>query len=125
MECHEFNDISPGHFTTRPTYFQGRKGDLELHKNVTLGMLYLRVMVKISRGEKQQEETEKQHHIIVTENYLKVLLQMVFKIMTRSSPANLIVASHGIPHIVEDSWMVDRQRHLPSLSNLLITFNRN
>ena len=30
----------------------------------------LRVMVKLSRGKKQQDETEKQQYVIVTENNL-------------------------------------------------------
>ena len=42
---------------------------------------------------------------------LKVLLQKVTEIMTRSSAASLIVASHGIPYAVEDSSTVDLQRH--------------
>ena len=33
-------------------------------------MSFLRVMVKRSRGKKQWEETEKQQHVIVTENNL-------------------------------------------------------
>ena len=35
-----------------------------------LEMSSLRVMVKKSRGKKQQEETEKQQHVIVEENDL-------------------------------------------------------
>ena len=35
-----------------------------------LKMSSLRVMVKRSRGKKQQKETEKQQHVIVTENNL-------------------------------------------------------
>ena len=35
-----------------------------------LEMSSLRVMVKISRGKKQQKEIEKQQHIIVAENIL-------------------------------------------------------
>ena len=35
-----------------------------------LKMSSLRVMVKRSRGKKQQKETEKQQHIILTENNL-------------------------------------------------------
>ena len=42
---------------------------------------------------------------------LQNLLQNVFKITTRSSPASLIGSPHGIPHAVEDSWQVDKQRH--------------
>ena len=69
-----------------------------------LEMFSLQVMVKKSRGKKHREKTKKQQHIIVTEkNYLKVLLQKVFEIMTRSSPASLIVSSHGNPHAVKDS----------------------
>ena len=33
-------------------------------------MPFLRIMVKNSRGKKQQEETHKQQHVIVTENKL-------------------------------------------------------
>ena len=40
-------------------------------------------------------------------NLFKVLLQKVFEIKTRSSPASLTVVSHEIPHAVEDSWPVD------------------
>ena len=50
--------------------------------------------------------------------YLKVLLQKVFEVMTRSGPARLIVSSHGIPHVLGDSWPIDSQRHLMSLSSL-------
>ena len=35
-----------------------------------LKMSFLRVMVKRKRGKKQQKETEKQQHVIVTENNL-------------------------------------------------------
>ena len=38
----------------------------------------------------------------------------MFEIMTRSSPASLIVASHGIPQAMEDSLTADPQHHLPS-----------
>ena len=41
--------------------------DLESHRNVTLDISSLRVIVKNSRGKKQQEETKKQQHVIVTE----------------------------------------------------------
>ena len=43
----------------------------------------------LKEAEKMQpEETEKQHHVIVTENiFLKVLLKKVFKITIESSPA--------------------------------------
>ena len=40
------------------------------------------------------------------------------EITTRSSLASLIVASHGIPDAVEDSWPIDPQRSSPSLSSL-------
>ena len=73
-------------------------------------------MVKRSRGKKQEEETEKQKHFIVTENNLFKCFTTKFTI--RSSLASLIMASHGIPPIVEDSWTLDQERHLPSLSNL-------
>ena len=43
---------------------------MESYRNVTLEMSSLRVMVKRSRIKKQQEETEKRHHVIVTENNL-------------------------------------------------------
>ena len=33
-------------------------------------MSFLQVMIKRSRGKKQQDETEKQQHVIVTENHL-------------------------------------------------------
>ena len=38
---------------------------------------------------KQQEATEKQQQVIVTENYLKTFLQKVFEILTESTPARL------------------------------------
>ena len=47
-------------------------------------------MVKRCREKKQQEETEKQQHVLVTEKvYLKLLLQKVFEITIRNIPANL------------------------------------
>ena len=48
----------------------GSKEDSESYWNVTLEMSSLRVMIKRSRGKKQQEETKKQQHAIVTENDL-------------------------------------------------------
>ena len=42
----------------------------ESHKNITLEMSSLRVMVKNSRGKKQQEETEKHQYVVMTENNL-------------------------------------------------------
>ena len=85
-------------------------------------MSSLRVMVKRSRGKKQQEEKEKQQHVTVTENNIfKILLQKVFEIKISSSPASLVVASCGIPHIVEDSRPIDPQCHLaPLLSKIVI-----
>ena len=50
--------------------------------------------------------------------HLKVLLQKKLEIMTRSSPASLVLASYGIPHAVEDFCQVDPQHHLSSLSSL-------
>ena len=56
----------------------------------------LRVMVKRRTGKKQQEEIEKQQHVIVTENNLfKILLQKVIEIMTESSPTSLTVTVDG------------------------------
>ena len=49
----------------------------ESHKNVTLEISSLRVIVRRNRGKKQQEKTEKQQHVIVTENKL-------FKNLTRT-----------------------------------------
>ena len=47
--------------------------------------------------EKKQKEREKQQHVIVTENILfKGFTQKVLEIITRNSPASLIVALHGI-----------------------------
>ena len=72
---------------------------------------------------KSNRKKQKQQHVIVTENnFLKLLLQNLFEIMARSSMASLIVPSHGIPYSIEDSWLVDPQRHLPSLSSLLDSF---
>ena len=42
----------------------------------------------------------------------------MFEITIRSSSARLTVASQGIPNAVENSWPVDQQRQLPSLSIL-------
>ena len=50
--------------------FQGCKEASESHRSVLMEMCSLRIMVKRSRGKKQQEETEKQQHVIVTENNL-------------------------------------------------------
>ena len=38
---------------------------------------------------KQQEATEKQQQVIVTENYLKTFLQKVFEILTESTLVSL------------------------------------
>ena len=85
-------------------------------------MSSLRVMVKRSRGKKQQEEPEKQqlvngikYNLFTKEDFI---LKKVFEITTRSIPARLIVASHGISHVVEDSWPINQQHHLLSLSSL-------
>ena len=61
---------------------------------------------KRSRGKTQHEETEKQQYVIVTENnFFKSIITENVKIMTRSSIASLTVLSHGIPHVVKDSWL--------------------
>ena len=84
-----------------------------------LKMSSLRVMLKRSKGKKQQKKIEKQHLVIVTKPiYLNVLLQKVFEIMTKSSPVSLIVAAYGISYALEDFSTVDPQRHLPLLSSL-------
>ena len=49
---------------------QGCKENSESHWNVVFKMSSLQVMVKRSRGKKQQKEIEKQQHIILTENNL-------------------------------------------------------
>ena len=49
---------------------QGCKEVSESHRNVPLKMSSLRVMDKKSRWKKQQVETEKQQHFIMTENNL-------------------------------------------------------
>ena len=49
---------------------KGCKEVSESHRNVALEMLSLRVMVKRSRGKRQQEETKKQQQVTVTENSL-------------------------------------------------------
>ena len=48
----------------------GCKEESKSHRNVALEMSSLRVMTKRSSGKKQREETEKQQHVIVTENNL-------------------------------------------------------
>ena len=84
-----------------------------------LEMSSLRVMVKRSRGKKLQEETEKQQHVVVTKTiYLKVLLQKVMEITTRSSPASLRVALHGIPLVVEE-FLAGRSTSLSTTVALL------
>ena len=53
-------------------------------------------MAKRSRGKKQQEKTEKQQKVIVTENNLfKILLQKLFQIMTESSTESLTATVDG------------------------------
>ena len=47
---------------------KGSKEASESHRNVTLDMSSLRIMVKRSRRKKEQEDTGKQQHVIVTEN---------------------------------------------------------
>ena len=66
----------------------------------------LQVLFKINSEKKQQKETEKQQHVIVTENnFLKVLQQKVFKITTESSRANLTTTVDGAADL--------RARNLP------------
>ena len=49
----------------------GCKNDSKLYRKVTLKVSFLQVMVKKKAEEKkQQKETEKQQHVIMTENIL-------------------------------------------------------
>ena len=67
------NDITPECFTNGPPNFEevlGMQRGNEITRNVTLEVSSLRDIVKRSRGKKQQEETEKQKYVIVTENWL-------------------------------------------------------
>ena len=96
----------------------GCKEESKSHRNVALEMSSLRVMVKEAEEKKQQEEIEKGRHVVGTGNNLFKSMQNVVEITTRTSHASLIGVSHGIPHAVEDSWPVDPQPHLPSLSSL-------
>ena len=72
---------------------------------VTLEKSFLRVIVKKNREKKATERIRETaaHHCDRKKKYFKTLLQMVFKITTRSSPTRLTVESHGILHAVEDS----------------------
>ncbi|GFV17565.1 hypothetical protein TNCV_4406041 [Trichonephila clavipes] len=55
-------------------------------------------------GQKKKRKEQKQHHINETENiFLKVLLQKVLEITTRSHLAGLTAVLYGIPNILEDS----------------------
>ena len=91
---------------------------MESHSNVKLEMSSLRVMVKRSRGKKQQEETEKQQHFIVTEsNLFKGFNTEDIRKYDQEESGNLDIA-YIIPHPMEDSWLRDSQRCLPSLSIL-------
>ena len=84
-----------------------------------LEMSSLRVMIKKSRGKKQQKETEKQQYIIVRENSLfKGFATEGVPNYDQKQSGKLDTSSHGIPHAVEDSLLVDPQRHLPTLSSL-------
>ena len=54
-------------------------------------------MVKNSSGKKQQEETKKRQHVIMTENKS---FQGFTTEGVRNYDQSLTVASHGIPHAV-------------------------
>ena len=76
-------------------------------------------MVKRSRENSNRKKQRNSSTLLWQKTvYLTVLLQKVFEKTTRSNPASMTVASHGIPHDIEDSWPADPQRRLPLLSSL-------
>ena len=76
-------------------------------------------MVKRSRGKKQQEETEKQQHVIVTEkNWFRFLQQKLFEITTESKPASLTATVEGAEDLFARYLLQDEEFHAMRISSL-------
>ena len=72
-------------------------------------------MVKRSREKKQQEETEKQKHVIVTEsNLFNILLQKMVEIC----PANLTVKADGAADLPARNLPQCKEFHATPISSL-------
>ena len=84
----------------------------------TLEMSSLPVMDKRNRGKKQQEETGKQQHVIVIQNYLKVFLQKVFEITTESSPTSLTETVDGSADLPARNLTLHEEFQVTLLSSL-------
>ena len=118
------NDNTPGCFTNRLTNFQGvlgmqRKLGITSECNVANVFFASYGWLKEAEENSNRKKQRKGSTLLWLKTiYLNVLLQKVFEITIRSSPASLIVASLGIPYAVENSCLVDPRRHLPSLSSL-------
>ena len=84
-----------------------------------LKMSFLRIMVKRSIEEKQQEETEKQQHVIVTKNNLfKILLQKVIEIKTESNATSLTASVDGAADLPASNLPQRKEFHEKPLSSL-------
>ena len=82
-------------------------------------MCSLQVKVKRSREKKQQEEIEKQHHVIVTENNLfKIFTKKLFKIMAESSPTSLTATVDGAADLPARNLPLCEEFHEMPLSML-------
>ena len=81
-------------------------------------MSSLGAMVKRNRGKKQQEETEKHQRVIMTENYLKVILQKMVLISTENSPVSLTVTVDGSADLPSRNLLQCEEFHATALSSL-------
>ena len=78
---------------------------------------------RITEKKKQREEIEKQQHfIVIKNNFLKVLLQKVFKVMTRCSRANFTKTVDGAADLPARNLLQHKKFHVTSLSSLLDCF---
>ena len=99
------------------------KKDSESHTYASLEMLFLQVMVKEADEKSNTTKQRNSSSLLLQKTiYLKVLLQKVFEITTRSSRECLIVALHWIPHAMGNLWLIYLQPNLRSLWSLLDYF---
>ena len=99
--------------------WKGCRDDLESHRNVTLGLTFVGIMIKRSR-EKSNKKKKRNSSMLLWRKtiYLKVLLQKVFEIMTKSSPISLTATVAGTADLQARNLIQREKFHATPLSSL-------
>ena len=92
---------------------------MESHKNVTLEIPVLLVMVKRSKKKRDRKKQRSSTTLLRQKTvYLKVFLQKVFEITTERSPAKLTATVDGATDLSSKNLPQCEEFHATSLSNL-------